>query len=109
MRFLVSLIQRPSLFPDMGLLQFSFRLIIIVLQRSMHILFTDRVLPTIRCTDQILRGEVSPCRLKITAAYAFISSSSRFCPSLTGLAVCVGKECRATAEMTQFLSRSRVE
>ena len=71
----------------------------------MQISFTDRVLPTIRCTDQILRGEVSPCRLKITAAYAFISSSSRFCPSLTGLAVCVGKECRATAEMTLKIVR----
>ena len=53
MHFLVSLIQRPSLFPDTGLLEFGFKLIIIVLWRSMHILFTDRVLPTIRCRDQI--------------------------------------------------------
>ena len=101
MHFLVSLIQRPSLFPDTGLLEFGFKLIIIVLWRSMHILFTDRVLPTIRCTDQILRWEVLPCRLKITAAYAFILSSSSFCPSLTGLAVCAGEKCGATAEMTQ--------
>ena len=34
-----------------------------------------------------------------STAYAFISSLSRFCPSLTGL-VCGGEVCRATAEMT---------
>ena len=34
------------------------------------------------------------------AAYAFILSSSRFCPSLTGLAVSGGEECGANAEMT---------
>ena len=33
------------------------------------------------------------------AAYAFILSLSRFCPSLTGLALCGGEECGATAEM----------
>ena len=36
-----------------------------------------------------------------STAYAFISSSSRFRPSLTGLAVCGGEVCRATAEITQ--------
>ena len=39
------------------------------------------------------------CVIRSTA-YAFISSSSRFRPSLTGLVLCGGEVCRATAEMT---------
>ena len=58
-----------------------------------------------------------PHRLKIMAAYTFISSSSRFCPSLTGLVVCGGGECGAMAEMTpkiisclaEFASRPGIE
>ena len=71
----------------------------------MQILFTDRALPTVRRMDQIGRvGRVSPKRLKITVAYAFISLS-RFHPSLTGLAVpCVTESAdRATAKMTMSL------
>ena len=33
-------------------------------------------------------------------SYTFISSLSRFHPSLTGLVVCGGEECKAMAEMT---------
>ena len=48
-----------------------------------------------------LEGEkVLPHRPKITTAYAFISSSSRFRPPLTGLVVRGREECGATAEMT---------
>ena len=52
----------------------------------MQILFTDRVLPTIRRMDQILGGTsitIALSRPTIMVAYAFISS--RFRPSLTGL------------------------
>ena len=85
---------------------------------------TDRALPTIRRMDQmgaegrggggVLGGGrggvggggggviISPYRTKITAACTFISSS-RFRPSLTGLAVRAGEECVATAEMTRSL------
>ena len=48
-----------------------------------------------------LEGEkVLPHRPKITTAYAFISSLSRFRPPLTGVVVRGGEECGATAEMT---------
>ena len=63
-----------------GSLGFCFKLIIFVFQKSMQILFTDRALPTIRCMDQILKGENRP---KFTVANTFFSS--RFRPSLTGL------------------------
>ena len=69
-----------------GSFGFSFKLIIFVFQKSMHILFTERALPTIRRMDQILRGEsitVALSRPKFTVANMFISS--RFRPSLTGL------------------------
>ena len=39
---------------------------------------------------------------KLTLAYVFLSSS-RFCPSLTGLAISAGEECGAIAEMTLSL------
>ena len=71
----------------MGLFGFGFKLIIFVFQKSMQILFTDRVLPTIRNMDQILGRTsitVAFSRAKIMVAYAFISF--RFCPPLTGLA-----------------------
>ena len=51
----------------------------------MQILFTDRVLPTIRHMDKILGGTsitVALSRPKMMVVYAFISS--RFCASLTG-------------------------
>ena len=63
---------------------------------EIQLLFTDRALPTIRHGDQILEMggwggggvggsiTITLSRPKITVAYAFISS--RFCPSLTGLA-----------------------
>ena len=38
--------------------------------------------------------------MKITVAYAFISSLSRFCPLSTGLAAHAREECRAMAEIT---------
>ena len=37
---------------------------------------------------------------KLTTNYLFISSSSRFCPSLIGLAECAGEERGAMAEVT---------
>ena len=54
----------------MGSLEFGFKLIVLFFQKSMHILFTDNALPTIRCMDKIL-GKVSPSPYnpKITVAY----------------------------------------
>ena len=58
----------------------------------MQNVFTDRVLPIMRHWDKILGGGGggggSPCSPNIMVAYVFILFSSRFCPSLTGLAVC---------------------
>ena len=87
-RFLASLIRRPIFFQIyMGLYGFSFKLIIFFFWKNMQILFTDRVLLTIRRIDHILGGRaitVILSRPNITVAYAFISF--RFRPSLTGLA-----------------------
>ena len=66
----------------------------------MPILFTDGVIPTTGHREQICGGKVLPYSPQTTVAYAFISSSSRFHPSLTGLAVSAGEECRAMVEMT---------
>ena len=56
---LASLIREPVFFQIYtGSLEFSFKLIVIFFQKSMQILFTDRVLPTIRRMDKIL-GKVS--------------------------------------------------
>ena len=76
-----------DLLPDLYRFGFGFKLIIFVFQKSMQILFTDRVLLTIRRMDQILGGTsitVALSRPKIMVAYALISS--RFRPLLTGLA-----------------------
>ena len=87
-RFLANLMRSPILFQIyMGSFGFGFKLTIFVFWKSMQILFTDRVLPIIRHSDQILGGTritMALSRAKITAAYAFISS--RFRPSLIGLA-----------------------
>ena len=57
---LASLIRDPIFFQIyMGLLEFGFKLIIFFFRKSIRILFTDRVLPTIRSMDKIL-GKVSP-------------------------------------------------
>ena len=68
---LASLIREPIFFQIYtGLLEFSFKLIVFFFQKSMWILFTDRVLPTIRRMDKIL-GKVSPSPYspQITVAY----------------------------------------
>ena len=55
----------------------GFKLSIFIFQKSMQILFTDRVLPTIRHMDQILGGEcitVALSRPKFMVANAFILS-----------------------------------
>ena len=68
---LASLIRESIFFQIyMGLLDFGFKLIVFFFQKSMHILFTDRALPTIRCMDKIL-GNVSPLPYspEITVAY----------------------------------------
>ena len=44
--------------------------------------------------------KLSPHGLKIKAANTLIASSSRFCPSLTGLVVHGGEECGDMTEMT---------
>ena len=48
--------QRPILPWNTGLLGLGFILIIIILQKCMQILFTDRALPTIRGMDQMGGG-----------------------------------------------------
>ena len=83
---LASLIRRPIFLICTGSSGFGFKVIIFVFRKSMQILFTARVLPTIRRMDQILEGTsitVALSRPKITVAYTFITS--RFRPSLTGL------------------------
>ena len=99
-QFWVSLIQRPILLPDAVPLGFGFKLIII-LQKSMRISFRDRVLQTVRCRDEKVKKVKKYLLMvqKITAAYVFIASSSRFSHSLTGL-VNGGEECGAMTEMT---------
>ena len=57
-----------------GSFGFGFKLIIFVFRKSMQILFTDRVLPTIRRMDQILGGTsitVTLSRPKITVANTY--------------------------------------
>ena len=49
--------------------------------------------------------KVLPRCPKGMAAYSFISSLSRFCPSLTRLVAHGAEECRATAEMTLKIVR----
>ena len=101
---------------------FGFK-IIIVLQKSTQILFTDRMLPTTGAGIRLEGEKVSPHSLKCISGYKFISSLSRFHSSLTGLVVHAREECRAMAEMTlkivrceavvfddtEFASRSSVE
>ena len=87
------MIWSPILLPDTVLLRFVFKLIRVI-QKSKQISFTDGA--GIRPEGE----KVLPHSPKIMAAYAFILSSSRFCPSLTGLAVSGGEECGANAEMT---------
>ena len=68
---LASLIQEPVFFQIYtGSLKIGFKLIIFFFRKSIQILFTDRVLPTIRRMDKIL-GKVSPSPYspKITVAY----------------------------------------
>ena len=72
---LASLIREPIFFQIYtGLLDFCFKLIsffsFLFYRKSMHILFTDRALPTIRCMDKILgKVSLSPCSPKIMVAY----------------------------------------
>ena len=78
---------------------FGFKLMIIILWKRLHILFTDMVLPFIRHRD-LNQGKKKSwqIRLKIMVNYAYILLLSRLCPSFTGLPVCAREECRATAE-----------
>ena len=82
----------------------TFKLIIIILWKSMQILFTDReqlTITSIRQMDQIWGEKVSPCSPKIMVGCSqMFISSFRFHPSLTGLAVHATEECQAMAEMT---------
>ena len=48
-----------TVLPDVCSLQFSLKLIIIILQKSMHSLFTDRALLIIRHRDQV--GGITVC------------------------------------------------
>ena len=71
----------------------------------MHFLFTDRMLPTMGAGIRLEGEKVSPHSPKSISGYKFISSSSRFHSSLTGLVVHGGEECRAMAEMTLKIVR----
>ena len=68
---MASLIREPIFFQIYtGSLEFGFKLIVFFFWKSIKKLFTDRVLPTVRCMDKIL-GKVSPSPYspKITVAY----------------------------------------
>ena len=77
MHFLASLIWRLTLIQDTGSLGFGFKLII-SFWRSMQIVFTDRVLPIIRCRDQVGGDKVSPCSMKITVAICLFCHCPEF-------------------------------